>query len=140
MIGTSANEAAEALFEFDDGFWELVVAERVAAFFADCVEASFEEGVVGDGERQLGDDHGLQRVARHVDALPEAVGAQQHRPRILFELVEHLRPRGAVGLAQESQVARDEPGRERGRHPSQHVVAGEEHERAAVGPAGVLLD
>ena len=82
MVGAGADQAAEALFEFDDGFGQLVVAERVAAGCADRFEAGFEQRMIGHGERQLGDDHGLQRVARHVDALPEAVGAEEHRARV----------------------------------------------------------
>src|SRR6185503_18706638 len=114
-----ADEAAEALFEFDDGFWKLVIAERVAAGLADRVEAGFEERVVGHSERELGDDHGLQRVAGNVDALPEAVGAEEDGPWVGFELFEQLSSRRAIGLAQQAEVARREPALKSRRYSAQ---------------------
>ena len=46
----------------------------------------------------------FERIARHIDALPEAVGAEQHAARVGFELIEQLRARRAVGLAVKSQL------------------------------------
>ena len=75
-----ANQPAEALLELEHRLGQLVIGERIAAGGANRLEPGFEQRPVGHAERQLGDDHVLQRVARHVDALPEAVGAEQHAP------------------------------------------------------------
>lgn len=32
-VRAAADQPSEALFEFEDGFWELVFVERVAVFF-----------------------------------------------------------------------------------------------------------
>ena len=140
MIGARADEAAEALFEFNDGFWKLVVAERVATGGADGVEAGLEERMVGHGERQLGDDYGLERVAGHVDALPETIGTEEYGSRVGFELFEQLRALDSIGLAQQAQVARSEPALQAGRHTAKHIVTGEEHECVTIGEARIMLD
>src|SRR5438128_981071 len=96
--------------------------------------------MVGNCERQLGDDYGLQCVARHVDTLPEAVGAKQDGPRISFELLEQLRPRCAIGLAQEAKVARGEPSLQARCHTAEHVVTCEQNKRPTIRAPSVFLN
>ena len=43
------------------------------------LDAGLDQRVVGRRKRQLVDQHALQRVAGHVDALPERLRAHQHR-------------------------------------------------------------
>ncbi len=84
-----SDQPTESLFEFDDGFGGLVIAERVTATFADGVESSFEQWVVGDAERQAGNDDVLQGITRDIDALPEAVCSEQDGAFVGFEFFEH---------------------------------------------------
>lgn len=84
-----SNESPEALFELDDGFGCLVVAEGISTAAADELKSGFEEWVIGDAEGQFGDDHVLQSVSGDVDALPEAVGSEQHSAGVVAEAFEH---------------------------------------------------
>ena len=104
-----SDQSAEALFEFDDGFGGLVVAERVSAAIADGIQSSFEERVIGHAEWQFGDDDVLQCIAWHVDALPEAVGTEENGSVVFLELFEHGGSGESFSLAVECEVLRGEP-------------------------------
>ncbi len=99
-----SDQSSEALFEFDDGFGGLVIAEGISAAFADGFKFCFEERVVWYAEWQFGDDDILQSVAGDVDALPEAVGAEQYGAFVGFEFVEHGGSGETFSLAVEGEV------------------------------------
>ena len=72
-----ADESSETLFEFEDGFGELVVEEGVSAVDSDLFKSPLEQWFIGYGERQLGDHEVREGFAGDVDALPETIGSQQ---------------------------------------------------------------
>src|SRR6202453_357338 len=69
-VGLAADQPAEALLEREGGLWDLIVVKRIAALFADALNARFYHRVAGDGKGQLIDDHAAQLIALHVHALP----------------------------------------------------------------------
>lgn len=84
-----SNQSSEALFELNNGFRGLVVAEGIAAAAADEFESSFEEWVIGDAEGEFGDDDILKCITGNVDTLPEAVGTEEHGADIGAESFKH---------------------------------------------------
>ena len=99
-----SDQSSEALFEFDDGLGSLVIAEGVAAAFADGVKSCFEERVIGYAEGEFGDDDILQGFTGNVDALPEAVCSEQDCAFVGFEFVEHRGSGETFSLAVEGEV------------------------------------
>ena len=96
--------------------------------------------MIGHGERQLGDDHIGQRLARHVDALPEAIGSKQHAARIATERVQQLRPVLRLRLGcKVADHARPAIRSAIGAAPQQ-IVAGEQHEGVTVGVSNKAFD
>ncbi len=87
-VGEGADEAAEALLEGDDRLRDLEVVEGVAAGGGDGVGAGLHDGVGGDGEGELVDDDAAKLLALHVNALPEAAGAEEDGVGGLSELLE----------------------------------------------------
>src|SRR5439155_13550157 len=108
---------AESLLELEYRLRHLVLQERHAAPLLDRLHARLNERTVGGRERQSGDDHVAECVARHIDALPEAVHAEQHGPLDLAKTLEHLVARQAVALAQERQSLLGEPATQLTRRP-----------------------
>ena len=139
-VAAAADQAAEALFEFDDCLGQRVLKERFAAASLDGFHPSLLQRMVGDGEWQLGDDDVLQSVAGNVDSLPEAVGSEQHRSRVVAEAVEQHRALQAGSLAEQRVVLSGEPRRQAIRAGLQQLVAGEEHEGSAGSRIDVLFD
>lgn len=137
-VGFGADEAAETLFEFDDGFGEGVVVEGVSAGGADSVEAGFDDGFVGDFEGELGDDDVGEGVALDVDALPEGVGAEEDGVGGVFEAVEELAAGEGVALGEEGVAEGCELGFEEVCGAVEHGIGGEEDEGAALGLADVV--
>src|SRR5215470_11278173 len=106
-VGAAPDQPAEPLLEFDDRLRQCALLERIAAARRDRFDARLFERLGGDAKGQAGDDDAAQGVARNVDALPEAVGGEQHRARLLEEAGEQymaaelaLAQRGAARLTQ----------------------------------------
>ncbi len=95
-VGEGADEAAEALFEGDDGLRDLEVVEGVAAGGGDGVGAGLHDGVGGDGEGELVDDDAGELLALDVDALPEGGGAEEDGVGGVAELLEEDVARGGA--------------------------------------------
>jgi len=76
-IGFAADKPSEALFKFYDCGGQLVVEEGVLAELSYLFESSCEQGLVWDGEREADDNYVAEGGSGDVDALPEAVGAEQ---------------------------------------------------------------
>ena len=72
---------------------------------SDCIEPRFMHGFTGYSEGQFRDNHIHQRITRHINSLPEAVGAQQHTPRFAYETFKHLGSWQAIGLVEQTQLA-----------------------------------
>ena len=85
-----ADESSEALFEFEDGFGELIVEEGVPAVDSDLFESGLEQRLIGYGEGQLGDHEVGEGFAGYVDALPEAIGSQQDAVLVASKFVEQF--------------------------------------------------
>ena len=95
----------DALAEFQDRLGQRVIAERIAARLrSDGFALGLGEGMVRHGEGQAGEDDVAQRLARHVDALPERVGAEEDRVAVLLELLQQ--PVARHGAALHEQVIR----------------------------------
>lgn len=99
-----SDQSSEALFEFDDGFGCLVIAEGVSAAVADGFQSCFEERVIGDAEGEFGDDDILQGVPGDIDTLPEAVCSEQHGAFVGFEFFEHRGSGETFSLAVQREV------------------------------------
>src|ERR1700677_1904867 len=70
-IGLAADQPAEALLERERGLRDLVIVERIAAFFSDAFDAGFDHRIARDSEGELVDNDAAQLIALHVHALPE---------------------------------------------------------------------
>ena len=92
-------------FSDDRRLGDEVVGEGVAAFALEALDARLDERIVRRRERQLVDDHALQRLAGHVDAFPEALRADQHRARRVEEALHQLALR-ALALDQHLDARR----------------------------------
>jgi len=103
-VGLGTDESAEALLEFQNGLGELVIEEGIAAGRFDMFEPSLEERVVGDGKGKFDDDDVAEVFAGDIDALPKAVGAEQHALRILTKLVEKSRAVVVFALFQQVEI------------------------------------
>src|SRR5438552_12425567 len=57
LVVPCANEAANALAEFEDGFRKGKFHEWISAARFDCLNARFNERMVGDGKWKTRDDH-----------------------------------------------------------------------------------
>ena len=124
-----ADEAAEALFERDDGVGDLVVEEGLAAEGFDGVHAGLDDGVGGDGEGEAVDDDAGELLALDVDSLPEGGGAEEDGVGGVAELLQQDVARG--GAVEEERVG--ELGEEALVDVAHLRVAGEEAEGAALG-------
>src|SRR5689334_2179177 len=102
-IGLGTDQPPGTLLEADDGFRQLVVEERVPALTLDVREPRSEQWIVRRGEGQLVAHHQRQRVARHVDAFPEALASEQHGVAERAEAREQLAAR-ALALDQQRIV------------------------------------
>ena len=91
-----ANEPPDALFEREHGLRQLELVERVASGSADRLGARLHERIARHGERQLVDHDEPQRAAAHVDALPEAAGAEQDRVAVGAKLIQQLAARASA--------------------------------------------
>ena len=100
------------------------------------LEPRGEQRIVRRRERQLVDDDDRQRVAGHVDALPEARAAEQHRVAGLAESHQQLGLR-AVALDQQRprQVLGGDRAGEELAGDVERAQAGEEQERTAAARA-----
>ena len=97
-----ADEAAEALFESDDGVGNLEVEEGFAAGGFDGGHAGLDDGVRGDGEGEAVDDDAGELLALNIDALPEGAGGEEDGVGGVAELLEQDVARG--GALQEERV------------------------------------
>ena len=137
LIAVTADQTSKPLFQFDGGFGNLVVHERVSAGGPNGLLPGFDQWAVGNRKGELGDDDGLQRVTGHVDALPEAFGAEQNGVRIGREAFDHARSGQAVGLGKEGDALGGEPRRQLGSDAAEQIVAGEEYQRPSRGGCDV---
>ena len=87
--------------------------------------------MIRHGKRQPRDDDILQRVARHIDALPKAVRAEQHRVLVALEPLEHRRARHTGALHQTVPAVTGEEALEFLRHLAHQFEVGEQHKGAA---------
>ena len=87
--------------------------------------------MIRHGKWQPRDDDVLQRVARHVDALPKAVRAEQHRLLVALESLEHRRSRHAGPLHEAVPAVVGEEVLEFLCYLTHQLEVGEQHEGAA---------
>ena len=140
MVLLAADQTAEALTQLDRCLGQLIIDEGISSGLADGFQPGLQQRMIRHAERQLGDDHVLQRLARHVDALPETVGSEQDRAGMGLELLQHLVTRHAFRLAVQGQLLLGQPGRQVARGAAHHFVAGEQDKRSTVRPANIAAD
>lgn len=87
-VGAGADEAAEALFEADDGAGDDEVVEGVAALRLEGFELCFLHGFGGDGKGKAGDDEEFEGAAFYVHAFPEAGGGKEDACFVLAKACE----------------------------------------------------
>lgn len=132
FVLAAADEATDALAEFDDGFGDGVFHEGVDALFLEVFDAGGGDGVVGDGEGESGDDDVAESFAGDIDAGPEAVGSEENTVGVFFEFFEHLMAGHAATLDKELPVLAGAVVFEEVGHGLHLAVAGEEDKGAAV--------
>ena len=140
MVLGGADQAAEALSQLDRRLGDLVVHERVTAVFADAFDAGFQQRVIRDTERQLGDDDVLQGIARDIDTLPETFCSEEHRTLFLLESIEQLGAVRSVSLTEQCHILLHEPAGQSIGTLLEGPIACEQYERPALGFEDVLLD
>ncbi len=118
----------------------MILIERIAAACPDRLAAGLDHGTIGRGERQLRNDDVRQRLALDVDALPEAVHAQQHRRLLLPKLLEQARRRQALALTEEREALVLAPGPQLRRRPLHGLIAREQDECSALRIGHVLAN
>ena len=75
-VGLGADEATDALAEFEDGLGQGKFAEGIAAACLNGLNARFDERMIRHGKGEAGDDDVAQRFAGDIHALPKTVSAK----------------------------------------------------------------
>ena len=86
------------------------------------------------------DDHVAQPAPTDIHALPETVGAQQHRALIIAESLEQQTRRTIGPVDQHGEFFRQQQRPQRLGHLAEHRETGEQHERPAIGVADQLMN
>ena len=89
LIGLGPDETTDPLSQFQDRFGKGIFGERVAAVSLNIFELGFDQGMIGNGERESGDDDVGKRFSWHIDACPEAVGPKQDGVGGFFKSFQH---------------------------------------------------
>ena len=87
-VGMRADQPPEPLPQLEHRRGQRVLAEPVAAERVDSLAARLDERVARRRERQLVDHEQRERLARHVDSLPEGRRGDEHRGDLLAEALE----------------------------------------------------
>src|SRR6266446_4977017 len=80
-VSFGSDQAADALAQFKDCFWQGVFGERIAAARLDQLEFRFNERMIGHGKWQPCDNHIRKRFARNIHAAPKTVGSKEYAAR-----------------------------------------------------------
>ena len=104
MVGCRTNEASRPLTEFQYGFRERVLEERISAPLTDLLETGLNKGMCRHGKRQPRDNHMLQGLSGHIHTHPEAVQTEKHRMDVLAEFLQQLMPLNVHPLDQETDA------------------------------------
>ncbi len=96
--------------------------------------------MVRHGKRQTRDDDVGQGFARHIDALPETVGSEEHGIHVRLEFLEHQRARRAGALDETFQPQLVEERLHQLAHVAHQFKVGEQHEGFAVGHFHEVFD
>lgn len=131
FIVSGADEAPNPLAEFDKGFGEGELGERMPAAFFDILGFGLRNGMSRDVERKASDDDLLERGARHVDSGPETVRAKKHSVAGFEESSGHVRAAQALALSEEGTSSVDEFCLQDVGDSPQVGVAGEEDKAAS---------
>src|SRR5439155_4259651 len=89
-IALAADEPPGALLQRVRGLGDEILGERIAAVRLEPLDARLDERIVRRRERQLVDHDALQRLARNVDAFPEALRADKDGVRRVEEALHEL--------------------------------------------------
>lgn len=140
FIAGGADEAADALSEFEDGFREGVIAEGVSAIFEDSLQACGDEGLIWDGEGEACDHDITEGGAADIDAHPEAVEAEEDVAVVVAEEADHVTRGEVLILDEEVEAVLMERGTEFVGEAAHLEGVGEEDESAAAGTVGPEAD
>lgn len=110
LIVFGADEAADALAEFDEGFGEVELGEGVAAAFLDELGLGFGYWVSGYVEGEARDDDLFEGGAGDIDAGPEGVGAEEDAVAGFSKGVGDLGAAHALALGEEGAPGLEEFG------------------------------
>ncbi len=75
-VGGRSNQASKPLSQFDNRFRNLIVAKGIATSRFDRFQLGLQKRMIGDAERQLGNDYVAKRIAAHRH-LAKTVGAKE---------------------------------------------------------------
>src|SRR5437879_4435296 len=92
-ICSRANQPAEALFQRQNGFWNLIFGKGVTAFVSEGAYTCGHNGISGNGKWQAIDDHTRKLLAGYVHALPETGSREKYRIRRRAEAFQQGHPR-----------------------------------------------
>ncbi len=127
-VGVVADEASDALTEFEHRFGDADLVKRASSFLLYRFVFGLEQWLVGMGKREFGDDHIAESFARDIHAGPKTVCAEDHGADIFFELLEHLVAGEFVTLDHELDFVAVEEGGQGSGSRAHGIVAGEEDE------------
>ena len=78
FIGLGPDQAADTLSQFQDCFWKRIFRERIAAVGLNIFELGLNQRMIGNGERESGDDNVRKSFSGDIDPGPETVGPEQN--------------------------------------------------------------
>src|SRR5450759_2302776 len=138
-VGLGADEAAEALAEFEHGFRQVKLVEPPLAGLCAGASARVEQGVL-PRERQLRDHEAGEGVAGEVLARPQRVDAEQDRLGMGAELIGQSGGAAVYALGQHEDAVVLNVRAHLGGHQVHVAFVGEERQGAAACHCGEALE
>ena len=140
VIFLGADQASDALAQFQNGFRHRIFHEWIAPAFLDGFEPGSGQRVIGNRERQPRNNHIGKRLARHVDPGPETLRTKQHAGDVLAKVANDLMPGFAGALNQQLPPLACAKPLQPTRHILQQLVAGKQYKRAPLGEGEIMRD
>ncbi len=139
-VALGADQATDALPQFQDRLGQRVFRKRVASAFLNRLEPRFDQRMIRHGKRQARDDDVGERLPGDIDAAPETVGAEEDVAPLFLELLHEPVPRDALPLDEKvPPLALEELLHPRGKR-LHRPVGGEKDESAPLAHLHVLAD